>query len=311
MSGQVHDVCNTLEHMRYCYVAAFLTGFLPSFVLGAQGTPSPDVFLVGIRQENGSLMLTGVVKNVTARAGYDNQPSWSRDGSAIYYTSTRDDAQADIYRFDIASGTDSRITHTAPESEYSATLMPDGTAISVIRVERDSTQRLWRFPLDGGAPTVILPALKPAGYQAWLGDRTLAVFVLGSPNALVLGDVRTQSVDTVARRIGRSLHRIPGSSHLSFPQFEPDSVVAVMELDPATRALSRRAPLPRGVEDYAWTPDGRLIAGEGSRLVQWTGSAWAPIGDLGSAGLTQITRLAVSPRADWIAVVAIPGSGAR
>ncbi|MFN8572237.1 MAG: hypothetical protein U0132_09275 [Gemmatimonadaceae bacterium] len=292
--------------MRQRYVAALITGFLPWLALNAQSAPSPDVFLVGIRMDGGVPTLTGVVKNVTARAGYDNQPSWSRDGSSIYYTSTREDAQADIYRYELASGTVTRVTQTAPESEYSATLTPDGKALSVIRVERDSTQRLWRFPLDGSAPSVILPGLKPAGYQAWASDRMMAVFVLGSPNALVLGDIVSQHVDTVARRVGRSLHRVPGSSHISYPQFEQDSVVAVMELEPATKGLTRRAELPRGVEDYAWTPNGRLIAGDGSRLVWWNGTAWTPIGDLGSHGLRQITRLAVSPRAKWIAVVAIP-----
>ena len=41
-----------------------------------------------------------------------------------------------------------RVTNT-PESEYSPTVTPDGAHISVIRVEADGTQRLWRFTLDG------------------------------------------------------------------------------------------------------------------------------------------------------------------
>lgn len=294
--------------MRLSYVTIALVGFVCAQRSGAQATPSPDVFLVGIRSQGTSLVLTGVVKNITARPGYDNQPAWSADGRSVYYTSTRDDAQADIYRVDIASGRDARITSTAPESEYSATLTPDGGAISVIRVERDSSQRIWRFPISGAAPTVLLPALKPAGYHAWANDHTLAVFVLGQPNALVLADVNTQRVDTVARHVGRSLHRIPGTDHISFPQLADSAAAVVIELDPATRQQSRRAVLPPHVEDYAWTPAGRLVAGEGSRLLQWNGTSWALVGDLATAGITQITRLAVSPDQAWIAVVGVPAA---
>src|SRR5204862_4083906 len=90
----------------------------------------------------------GVVKvetpvNITNRTGYDNQPSFTTDGRAILYTSTREDAQADIYRYDIASKSITRLTKTAPESEYSAIVMPRGDRFSVIGVEKDSTLRIW------------------------------------------------------------------------------------------------------------------------------------------------------------------------
>ena len=80
----------------------------------------------------------------------------------------------------------------------------------------------------------------------------------------------------------------------------------IVELDPKARTMVRLARLPKGVEDYAWTPTGTIVAGDGSRLVRWTGTSWESIGDLAVSGLTAITRLSVSPRGDWIAVVAVP-----
>ncbi|HUQ79774.1 MAG TPA: hypothetical protein VM076_01480 [Gemmatimonadaceae bacterium] len=59
--------------------------------------------------------------NFTDRAGYDNQPVLTSDGAGIFFTSVRDDAQADIYRWDVATKQTVRITTSAPESEYSAT----------------------------------------------------------------------------------------------------------------------------------------------------------------------------------------------
>ena len=56
----------------------------------------------------------------------------------------------DIYRYVVASKRIEAVTQT-PESEYSATVTPDGERISVIRVEGDGTQRLWAFSINGTA----------------------------------------------------------------------------------------------------------------------------------------------------------------
>ena len=244
--------------------------------------------------------------NITDRPGYDNQPSFSKDGKRIYFTSVREDAQADIYRYDIATKQTTRVTKTAPESEYSATEIDDGRAISVVRVERDSTQRLWRFPLNGSAPSVILERVKPVGYHAWADDHTLALFVLGSPNSLQVADTRTGSADTIATGLGRSLHRIPGTNRISFVRKVSATEWWIESLDPATRALERLVRLPESVEDYAWFPDGSIVCARGSRLLWWSNNAadWREIADLSSAGVRGITRLAVSARGDRLALVA-------
>lgn len=254
-------------------------------------------------------MSIGTPENVTARVGYDNQPSFAPDGRSLFFTSQRDDAQADIYRYDLGTRATSRVTTTAPESEYSATVMPGGGAISVIRVERDSAQRLWRVPLGADASSVILQNVKPVGYHAWADDHTLALFVLGSPNTLQVADTRTGKSDTLETSIGRSLHRIPGQRRISFVHKQADSTWWIKSLDPASRSITRLVQLPAGVEDYAWTAGGRIVIGNGAKLMSWdsrSAGAWEEIADLSSAGLGQITRLAISPSGDRIALVAIP-----
>jgi dipeptidyl aminopeptidase/acylaminoacyl peptidase len=273
-----------------------------------QAPPATDIFLVPLTGGNGRVA-AGAIRNLTARDGYDNQPSWSPDGRLIYFTSVRDDAQADIYRFDVASGGTTRVTTSAPESEYSATVTPDGRAISVIRVERDSTQRLWRVPLDGSAPSVILERVKPVGYHAWADSVTLALFVLGSPNTLQVADTRTGRADTVVTSIGRSLHRVPGQRRVSFVHKVNRTEWWLVLLDPGTRAMERLVQMPAGVEDYAWTPDGRVVLGEKSVLKLFDPRArggWETVADLASGGVSDLTRLAVSPRGDAIAIVGVP-----
>jgi hypothetical protein len=268
--------------------------------------PPPDIYLATIALDRGTPKI-GAPMNITDRAGYDNQPSFTWDESGIFFTSVREDGQADIYRYDIAVKGTTRVTSTAPESEYSATAMDSGRAISVVRVERDSTQRLWRFPVGGGTPTVILERVRPVGYHAWADAHTLALFVLGTPNTLQLADTRTGVADTIATGIGRSLHRIPGSRRISFVRKVSPTEWWIESLDPASRATARLVQLPEGVEDYAWLPNGSIVCGRESKLLWWSGkqaAGWREIADLGPAGVKGITRIAVSGRGDRIAIVA-------
>src|SRR5712692_11002610 len=168
--------------------------------------PSSDIFIIDVAAHNGKMKLGPPVK-ITNWVGYNNQPSFMPDGQSILYTSIRD-KQADIYRYDMRSGATTQITNT-PESEYSPTLMPDGKSISVVRVEADLTQRLWRFPLAGGPPSLILERIKPVGYHLWIDDHTLALFILGKPNTLQIVDTSTEKAETVAENPGRILRRIP------------------------------------------------------------------------------------------------------
>src|SRR5437870_10330194 len=115
-----------------------------SMRLCVQAPPGTDIYVASLTRAAGGLEV-GEPLNVTARPGYDNQPAFSPDGKTLYYTSYRG-GQSDIFRYELGSRTTAQVTAT-PESEYSPTVMSDGKHLSVIRVERDSTQRLWAFTL--------------------------------------------------------------------------------------------------------------------------------------------------------------------
>lgn len=279
----------------------------------AQATPDPDIFLVSLSRSGGKLGVTGA-RNLTNRPGYDNQPSWSRDGRTLFFTSVREDAQADIYRLDPAGKADAvRVTMTSPESEYSATVMPKQNAVSVIRVEKDSTQRLWSVPLNGSAGAPVLERIKPVGYHTWANDTLLALFVLGSPNTLQLASTKSGRGDTIVTSIGRSLHTTK-DGQVSFVHKVSNDEWWLTLLNPKTKEQRRLVRMPPRVEDYAWTPDGLVLAGQGSVLKVFDpkrGGDWETVADLAAHGLTGITRLSVSPRGDAVAVVALPASRGR
>jgi dipeptidyl aminopeptidase/acylaminoacyl peptidase len=288
--------------MRHAPLLVLLAGV-------AQAQTGTEIYVARLSR-SGDALTVAAPANVTNRAGYDNQPSFTPDGRAILFTSIREGRPADIYRYDLASRATARLTHTA-ESEYSPTVTPDGTHFSVIRVETDSTQRLWKFRLDGSAPELVLTGVKPVGYHAWGNDNLLGLFVLGNPATLQVADTRTGTATVVAERIGRSLHRVPGREAISFLHRTGPEPYYIKAMDLGSRTIRAVAPAPEGSEFHAWLPDGTLIVGLGSKLLTWApaGGRWVEIADLAAHGVTEISRLAVSPDGGMLAIVAEDQAG--
>ena len=286
------------------------------FAMFSQAAPPPDteIFLASLSTTAGTTTI-GAPANITSSPGYDNQPSFTPDGRAILFTSARGGTQTDIYRYDLASRAVTRVTETS-ESEYSPTVTPDAAHISVIRVEADSTQRLWWFTLDGRQPSVVLAGVKPIGYHVWADDHTLALFVLGQPASLQMADTRTGTSDVVVSGIGRSLQKIPSRGTISFVEREAasgDNAPAklwIRELEPGSRRVTPLVAAVAGAReaDLAWTPDGLLLMAEKDVLYGWRrGDAdWHRIADLAALGLHGVSRIALSPGGDRIAFVAQP-----
>lgn len=285
-------------------VAVILIAAIPA--LSQTALPVTEIFLVEMKTRNGQIEL-GKPLQMTEWAGYDNQPMFLPDGKSLLYTSIRDDEQADIYQYNIAENAITNVTKTF-EGEYSATPTPDGKFFSVIRVERDSTQRLWKFPLAGGEPVLVFANIKPVGYHAWGDANTVAMFVLGNPPTLQIGDIRTGKAESVEKNIGRALHKIPKRDAISFVHKISEKEWLIKQLDLKTRTISTLIQTLPGSEDYAWTPQGILLMGKDAKLYQCNPQKdrdWKEIADFSAAGLQSITRLAASPKGDRLAIVAV------
>lgn len=176
----------------------------PYLVSAQNALPDTDIFICDVEFKKGKYSFKNL-KNITNRTGYDNQPQFI-DNQTILYTSIREDGQADIYQINLTTGKITQVTST-PEDEYSPTLMPDGKHISTVRVEADSTQRLWKFPL--GKPdsfSLVLPDVKGVGYHEWINDSMLALFMLGNPFTLQLANTNSKLQPAVLDSfIGRSI----------------------------------------------------------------------------------------------------------
>lgn len=275
--------------------------------LAQQAPPATDIFLAPLSISAEGRPVIGKPANVTNRPGYDNQPAFTLDSKSILFTSIHEDGQADIYRYDLGPKTIARVTST-PESEYSATTMPGGQRFSVIRVERDSSQRLWSFAFDGSDPQLLIPTVKPVGYHAWIDPDNVALFVLGNPNALVHYDLRSGHADTLARNIGRSLAPTIGGGGFSFTAKDSTGATRLKTMSWPYQTVSDLVALPRGSEDIVWLARDLVLSADGSKLVSWKPGTkeWQDAVDLAPAGLSRISRLAVSQDGHWLAIVAVP-----
>lgn len=276
-----------------------------------QGPPATDIYLAELRVKNRRVTV-GTLVNVTARPGYDNQPFFLSDGRAFLYTAIHEDGQADIYRYDLDRKSSVRLTATR-ESEYSPTPLPQGDGFSVVRVEADSTQRLWAFDADGARPRIVLDSIKPVGYHAWGDDHTLVLFVLGSPATLQIAGARSPAArgEVIAHDVGRSLQRAPGRAAVTFVQRDSVAGPRLEEVDVRTHRVTRLVKTPPGADFFVWMPNGIVLTASGTTLYQWDSqgdTGWEQVVDFAPAGLTTVTRLSVSPRGDRLAIVAIPAA---
>jgi dipeptidyl aminopeptidase/acylaminoacyl peptidase len=266
-------------------------------------------------------MTTAKPQPVSTAPGYDNQPNFSPDGARILFAANRDDKQTDIYAFDRKTNRVTQVTRTAEKREFA----------DVRAVRRRSERQLHRGAVrircegtaadacdstivalqQGWAVSVIDPAdVTPLAITRGLIRIRLALFVLGNqgkPATLQLASVKTGKTEVIAEGIGRSLHRIPGGSLVSFVHREGDDYI-VKQLDPNTKKVT---PLMKAVagssdRDMVWMPDGKtMLMSSGTRIFSWTRGAnsWSEVFDAAAHQLGVVTRMAVSPKGDAIAFV--------
>jgi hypothetical protein len=302
-------------------LAALGSGFLPAPSptqppVAPAPPPGTDIYLVPLASGLASFE-DAKPSPVSTAKGYDNQPMFSPDGGTLLFAANHDGAQTDVFAFDRASGRVSPLTRTL-ENENSPTTLPEGIGdprgFSVVRTEKDRRQRLWRFDARGESPELVLADVEPVGYHAWVDSETVALYVLGEPSTLRIASVRTGEAEIVAEGIGRSIHRIPGiprSRLVSFTRREATGELWVQQIDVDTRKID---PLVKAVEgssegDMAWMPDGRtLLMSSGRKVFAWSrgasaGRDWLEVFDAARHGLGDVSRIAVSPSSDAVAIV--------
>ena len=155
----------------------FLTILLSTFIIYSQ--QNTEVYLFDYSNSKPLPILTNP-KNISNNPGYDNQPSFSRNGKFIYFSSTRN-GQTDILRFDIKNDKKKWISETIG-GEYSPREISKNH-LSAVRLDPDGKQLLYSYKIFRNHSKVLVEN-KKIGYYAWINSKELLCFVLGEPNSL-------------------------------------------------------------------------------------------------------------------------------
>ena len=241
----------------------FLIVLLTAFNSYSQ-IPSTDIYLLDIKVKNNKIKIVNPVK-VTDNPGYDNQPYFTEDGKYLYYTAITDGEQADVVRIELATMKMQQVTSTK-ESEYSPTPILGSSAITTVRVDMDTTQRLYEvYPFSRKPPEMLFPSVKDIGYHCWLNENFVAMFRLEETFNLHIANKVNKRIDLVDTNIGRCLQRIPETNDLSFVSKTDSLNWMIKRYNLRSRAITVITPVYNQNEDFVWIgPNLILMCDEGT-----------------------------------------------
>lgn len=266
-------------------------------------------------------ILIGWPKDITCRPGYDNQPAFLLDGSGVVYSSERivgDVAQTDIYKYVLDSRQTVQLTDTSI-NEFSPAMTPDGAYLSTIRAEDPefSVIRLWRFNLDGSDPQLLLAEPALVGYYGWYDKKTALIFAMfaestGMSFQMHLANLENGDTQFLVENPGRCFRRIPNEESMSFVHKESADrwyikKINMNELDDVEVIVQTL----EGSEDFAWTPNGVLLAAQGRSIYKFDPArddSWQKVRTFYRLGSDkEIQRIALNPAGNMMAFVVFHG----
>ncbi|HCA83204.1 MAG TPA: hypothetical protein DEP18_05405 [Flavobacteriales bacterium] len=279
-----------------------------------------DIWTLDIELKPDSVYFSNPQNITSGHKGYDNQPWFSPDGKYIFYTAMTEHSTTDIFRYEIEGRKSIQLTTTPRTSEYSPRITTDGTGISVVRVEEDgTTQRLWRFDLNGKKPKKIAPWLDSVGYYQFLSGELIVAFILGpaEQHGLRLINLKTKEEQVICNHVGRwfsgHLLKIPTRE----TSYENHTIGVYYTLSTASKSLlldfwmngpdmaRKLIQLPEGAQDLLALTTGWL-ASSGDEiwfLSNQPNSDWKPLPRKGFPSLKGISRMAIHPNGKTIALV--------
>jgi len=283
--------------------------FLTASTLLAQ--PATEVYVMEISPIEKDFKITEIsisnFSNMSNNDAYDNQPSFFDNETLVYAGTITDNTEIVIS----SVHTKKKIAYFKPTEggEYSPQLIPNSDRIAAVRLDKDGKQRLYDYTPGKDIVTEVIEGLQVA-YYAYHDEETILASVLSGGNLdLVIANVKTQKVDTLLEKSGRSIHDMLGKKIMSYTLMNEEGNYDIYQLDIETRESFFVAQLPIGIQDHIWIDDAKLLCGSGERLYLYDffgKGAWEEVADLSAYNIKNITRLALSPDGKRLALVAEP-----
>lgn len=264
--------------------------------------PETDIWLFKIDKKENKYIYSNPL-NITHRVGYDNQPTFSLDGKSILYVCIDSSKQADIYQYTISKKQSVNITKSEV-SEYSPTILPNGLGFSAVVVEKDSSQRVWKFNLDGTFNSIAHQGTDSVGYHTWLNNDTLMHYKLTNPHSLRVLNLKTNEDAWICDNPCRAFKKIGNTSQVIYAIKDSSSVVFRI-YNPALRESKIYTTYPSANEDFIWHSELGLIKSENADLMRYNEQtkSWEILFSFSNLGIKKITRFVFDSKTKQLAIV--------
>ena len=181
---------------------------------------------------------------------------------------------------------------------------------SVIYVGADGRQRFSSYPLQGGKPSSLMANLDKnfadIGYQVWLNQDELLLFVLAEPMQLQRVNLTNGTSELVATNIGRTLRSVPNTTLYSY-NVANDKRWQMKLYNPTNKQSIDNVTLPGTSLYYSWHANGQLLSSDGATVLineaKKTTSEWSTWYDFSGYCDGNITRMNMSSDAKYYAFV--------
>jgi TolB protein len=266
-----------------------------------------NLYVADLTWKNGALQI-GTPRKLTADKGINSQPSFTPDGKSILFV-RRDSsaAQGDVFKVNLATGAETRITNTA-EMENSPTVTPDGK-LMVIRWTPATLFKEWGpwiYDMKGHPLKGVLPGPDTVGYYARIDNKSFAMMRPKAARAIAIFDARKKTMtdyDFGVANLPPQL--IPHQRAISYTRVDSVGGNRIRRLDLATHDTTEIAPALQGKTVHAWTPRGTILMGKGNAIFTLAPPAktWTQVAAFADPQLQDINTYIVSPRGDKLILI--------
>lgn len=275
--------------------------------------PESEVWLFDYHAKNAQIDFKSGI-DISNNPGYDNQPFFAADSKSLLWTSSRDSGQTDIFSYNIPEHISLRLTQTSV-SEYSPEFIPGDHYFSCVVVEKDSTQRLWRYDLNkndtSSKPSELMfPEINNVAYSRWIKPDMVFLCLLPEPmhlNYVTRKDVKALANLSYAGNAGRSMQvcMIKKKKWFFYTTMIHDSSYVIQAEQPGKKYFTPVKCVETS-QDFTVDKNGHILMAQGTKIYSWTigkSTEWEELCDMKNAGLHKITRMMISPDGKHIAVV--------
>jgi len=271
---------------------------------------------VGTLDMSGDRFAVSNLVNISRHPGYDNQPAFFADGRVVFTSQiavldeTGHAVQARIH--DFTSGTSAPIPGALGFS-------PTPTADGSLMLLREG--KVWLHEMSGSERT--LTETNDAGYFCRFDDRRWVLYMNDKQRRIVTYDATTKALETMATGSTTAPFRIPGKRAVTFVAVEPFPApegeaaktapprkLVLRRFDLDARKVTTLATVPFATSgSHVWTSRGTLLMASGHTIYEWNPARpddWRTAAQFDNPELQGLTRIALSPRGDRIALVSTP-----